>query len=140
MWTPLRLLSYVRPVWCGHLVRLREIRETRSLIKLAHSGRIKSDGVFSFLVDASRITFCRHQFLAFRLRPRQQQPIRYGLNSCLRASRAQAIRAILLARATETSRTGFFSSNDCSHCTPGVSLPRLWRITAVAPTTSSRRR
>ena len=55
---------------------------------------------------------------------------------------AQAIRAVLLASATVTRRMGRRSSSACAHMAEGVVAipPRASRITAVAPTTSSRRR
>src|SRR3546814_8070378 len=50
------------------------------------------------------------------------------------------MRASLLASATETSRKGFFSMSFLIQSAMGVGLSLMWRMTAVAPTTSSRRR
>jgi len=57
-----------------------------------------------------------------------------------RTSKAHTIRAVLSACATETSRAGRRSSRLLSQPASAVDLLRECRITAVAPSTSSRRR
>ena len=61
-----------------------------------------------------------------------------ALNSSPRASTAQAIRAVLLARATETTRAGLRSSSCFAQALPGLSC-RARRSIDVAPITSRRR-